>query len=189
MLSFSGATDWLKGWRKTCRLITKRNKAKKISIQNEATHPGLFSVARAKINVHGTKENIEKDVFSSCHECGTKKFWVPLRNRTPDLRLSGRASECGIRRSEVRFLAGEFFLCPTLVTTKSVFLYFFTELKNFQSLLFYLEKRTLPQTNYQHAYRVLDLFWTQLKLALSRPRPSCSKGGWRHPTDKLLFSG
>ena len=118
-----------------------------------------------------------------------KKFWVPLRNRTPDLRLSGRASECGIRRSEVRFLAGEFFLCPTLVTTKSVFFYFFTELKNFQSFLFYLEKRTLPQTNYQHAHRLLDLFWTQLKLALSRPRPSCSKGGWRHPTDKLLSSG
>ena len=74
VLSFSGATDWLKGWRETCRPITKRNKAKQISIQNEATHPGLFSVARAKINVHGTKENIEKDVFSSSHERGTKKF-------------------------------------------------------------------------------------------------------------------
>ena len=109
VLSFSGATDWLKGWRETCRLITERNKAKQISIQNEATHPGLFSVARAKIDVHGTKENIEKDVFSSSHERGTKKFWVPLRNRTPDLRLSGRASERGIRRSEVRFLAGGVF--------------------------------------------------------------------------------
>ena len=32
--------------------------------------------------------NIEKDVFSSCHERGTrKKFWVPMRNRTSDLRI------------------------------------------------------------------------------------------------------
>ena len=77
VLSFSGATDWLKGWRETCRPITKRNKAKQISIQNEATHPGLFSVARAKINVHGTKENIEKDVFSSSHERGTKNSESP----------------------------------------------------------------------------------------------------------------
>ena len=77
VLSFSGATDWLKGWRETCRPITKRNKAKQISIQYEATHPGLFSVARAKINVHGTKENIEKDVFSSSHERGTKNSESP----------------------------------------------------------------------------------------------------------------
>ena len=29
-----------------------------------------------------------KDVFSSCHERGTKKkFWVPMRNRTSDLRI------------------------------------------------------------------------------------------------------
>ena len=31
---------------------------------------------------------IKKDVFSSCHERGTKKkFWVPIRNRTSDLRI------------------------------------------------------------------------------------------------------
>ena len=31
---------------------------------------------------------IKKDVFSSCHERGTKKkFWVPVRNRTSDLRI------------------------------------------------------------------------------------------------------
>ena len=29
-------------------------------------------MARAKRNVHGTKENMEKDVFSSSHERGTK---------------------------------------------------------------------------------------------------------------------
>ena len=46
--------------------------------------------------VDGTRETvsfelgkeIEKDVFSSCHERGTmKKFWGPMRNRTSDLRI------------------------------------------------------------------------------------------------------
>ena len=33
-------------------------------------------------------KEIEKKVFSSCHERGTKeKFWVSLRNRTSDLRI------------------------------------------------------------------------------------------------------
>ena len=31
---------------------------------------------------------LRKDVFSSCHERGTKKkFWVPMRNRNSDLRI------------------------------------------------------------------------------------------------------
>lgn len=31
---------------------------------------------------------VEKNVFSSCHKRETrKKFWVPLRNRTPELRI------------------------------------------------------------------------------------------------------
>ena len=53
--------------------------------------------------------------------------------------LSGRASERGIQRSEVRFLMGtqNFFLCPTLVTRRkkhlSLFLY---RAKNLTSLLF-----------------------------------------------------
>ena len=34
-------------------------------------------------------KEIEEDVFSSCHEHGTKKkFWVPTRNRTLELRCS-----------------------------------------------------------------------------------------------------
>ena len=38
---------------------------------------------------HGrTNLVIKIDVFSSCHERGTKKkFWVPMRNRTSDLRI------------------------------------------------------------------------------------------------------
>ena len=36
-------------------------------------------------------KDIEKDVFSSCHERGTKKkkkkFWVPIRSQTSDLRI------------------------------------------------------------------------------------------------------
>ena len=33
-------------------------------------------------------KEIERDVMSSCHERGTKKkFWVPMRNRTSDLRI------------------------------------------------------------------------------------------------------
>ena len=48
------------------------------------------------MSVDGTTETvsfelgkeIEKDVFSSCHERGTmKKFWGPMRNRTSDLRI------------------------------------------------------------------------------------------------------
>ena len=32
--------------------------------------------------------SVEKDFCSSCHERGTeKKFWVPMRNRTSDLRI------------------------------------------------------------------------------------------------------
>ena len=33
-----------------------------------------------------TSRCIDKDVFLSCHKCGTKKkFWVPIRNQTSDL--------------------------------------------------------------------------------------------------------
>ena len=33
-------------------------------------------------------KEIEKDIFASCHERGTKeKFWVPMRNRTSDLQI------------------------------------------------------------------------------------------------------
>ena len=44
--------------------------------------------------------------------------------------LSGRATERGIRRSEVRFLMGslDFFFVPH---TKNIFPYFFTELKTY----------------------------------------------------------
>ena len=47
---------------------------------------------------------LEKNVFSSCRERGTKKkFWVPMRNRTSDLRIP----------------------------KKNIFVYFFTELKTY----------------------------------------------------------
>ena len=82
-------------------------------------------------------KEVEKDVFfPSCHERGTKKYFLfPMRNRTSDLRiprsdashntiditnpssmLSGRASRRGIRRSEVRFLMGpqNFLFVPRL---------------------------------------------------------------------------
>ena len=79
-------------------------------------------------------DSIEKDVFSSCHECETKKkFWFPMRNRTSDLRIPH----------------GDwaFFLCPTLVTRrKKIFLYFFTELKTYHVSYFYLLiDSTLPR--------------------------------------------
>ena len=53
--------------------------------------------------------------------------------------LSGRASERGIQRSEVRFLMGtrNFFLCPTLVTRRKKHLSLFHyRAKNLTSLLF-----------------------------------------------------
>ena len=56
---------------------------------------------------------IKKDVFSSCHECGTKeKFWVPMRNSTSDLRI------CALIWGSIPRGDSEFFLCPTLVTRK-----------------------------------------------------------------------
>ena len=69
-------------------------------------------------------DSIEKDVFSSCHERETKKkFWVPMRNRTSDLRIPHGDSA--------------FFLCPKLVTRRkkhlSLFLY---RAQNLPCLLF-----------------------------------------------------
>ena len=61
---------------------------------------------------------IKKDVFSSCHERGTKeKFWVPMRNSTSDLRI------CTLIWGSIPRGDSEFFLCPTLVTRrKNIFL-------------------------------------------------------------------
>ena len=85
-------------------------------------------------------KDIKKDVFSSCHERGTKKkFWVPTKNRTSDLRIPGSdalplshrdstVSEVYYEVHMTRFLhtarisslipheGSEFFLCSTLVT-------------------------------------------------------------------------
>ena len=62
--------------------------------------------------------------------------------------LSGRASERGIQRSEVRFLMGTryFFLCPTLVTRRKKHLsLFFYRAKNLTSLLFlFISKHITP---------------------------------------------
>ena len=56
---------------------------------------------------------IKKDVFSSCHERGTKeKFWVPMRNSTSDLRI------CALIWGSIPRGDSEFFLCPTLVTRR-----------------------------------------------------------------------
>ena len=52
---------------------------------------------------------------------GRVSYELRNRPRSPwSLWLSGRASERGIRRSEIRFLLGtqNFFLCPTLVTRR-----------------------------------------------------------------------
>ena len=48
---------------------------------------------------------------------------------------SGRASEHEIQRSEVPFPKGteDFFLCPMIVTRQNIFLYLFTEVKNYLS--------------------------------------------------------
>ena len=56
----------------------------------------------------------------------------------------GRASECGIRRSEVWFLMGtqNFFLCPTLVIRQKYLFYFFTKLKTYH-LSYYFTKMVL----------------------------------------------
>ena len=56
---------------------------------------------------------IKKDVFSSCHEHGTKeKFWVPMRNSTSDLQI------CALIWGSIPRGDSEFFLCPTLVTRR-----------------------------------------------------------------------
>ena len=69
-------------------------------------------------------KEIEKDVFFvlSKQYAGRMSYELGSRPRSSveSLWLSGRASERGIRRSEVRFLMGtqNFFLCPTLVTRR-----------------------------------------------------------------------
>ena len=70
----------------------------------------FVNIIREMVSVELGKE-IEKDVFASCHERGTrKKFWVPMRN------LSSDASHMNFEKELIR--THNFFLCPTLVTRR-----------------------------------------------------------------------
>ena len=63
-------------------------------------------------------------------------FVIDLAHRGVSKKISDRTSEREIRRSDGD---SEFFLCPTLVTRrKNIFLDFFTELKTYHLLYFYL---------------------------------------------------
>ena len=82
VLSFSGATDWLKGWRETCRLITERNKAKQISIQNEVTHPGLFQwLARKEMSME--QKRIWRKMFFHLLTSVGQKILSPFEESNP----------------------------------------------------------------------------------------------------------
>ena len=119
------------------------------------------------------KQKYKERCFSSCHERGTKKkkIWVPMKNRTSDLRIPRSDYEVHMMihvlhtarisnvdsvmfvdrnkrdgKSEgLRFDSSwglRFFLCTTLVTwRKNIFLYFFTELKINHHSYFYLQAK------------------------------------------------
>ena len=80
----------------------------------------------------------------------------------------GRASECGIRRSEVWFLMGtqNFLLCPTLVIRQKYLFYFFTKLKTYH-LSYYFTKMVLSTSLIlavcrTHAIIIWTLWWALL---------------------------
>ena len=73
----------------------------------------FVNIIREMVSVELGKE-IEKDIFASCHERGTrKKFWVPMRNRSSD------ASHMNF----VKELIGTFFLSHARNKTKNTFFY------------------------------------------------------------------
>ena len=77
-----------------------------------------------------TTETLEKDVsrLVTSVPISISLFISPT---VESLWLSGRASERGIRRSEVRFLMEFFYLSHARDKTKNILLYFFTELKTY----------------------------------------------------------
>ena len=92
------------------------------------------------LQVWYTNYNFER-CFSSYHERGTKKkFWVTLyrAQNLPSLWLSGRASERGIRRSEVWFPMGtqNFFFVPRSQQNEKHLSLFLNRAQNLPSLLF-----------------------------------------------------
>ena len=66
---------------------------------------------------HGTIDNVDPSSLQDAHHIN---FVIDLAHRRGSVAQSCRASERGIRRSEVRFLMGtqNFFLFPTLVTRR-----------------------------------------------------------------------
>ena len=96
-------------------------------------------------------KTLEKDVFSSCHERGTKeKFWVPLRKRTLDIRIPRSdampLSHRDSTMSEVYYEVHIFSLSHVRDKKKKIFLYFFTELKTYvPSLLFLYKENFIPR--------------------------------------------
>ena len=73
----------------TCFLLSVTNRILKTSTY-EAKEKHEF-VSRLQCFSTGSYKQIQRNkerCFSSCHERGTKKiFWVPIRNRTSDLRI------------------------------------------------------------------------------------------------------
>ena len=73
----------------------------------------FVNIIREMVSVELGKE-IEKDVFASCHERGTrKKFWVPMRNRSSDTS----------HMNFVKELIGTFSLSHARDKTKNTFFY------------------------------------------------------------------
>ena len=119
------------------------------------------------LQVWYTNYNFER-CFSSYHERGTKKkFWVTLyrAQNLSSLWLSGRASERGILKSEVRFLMGtqNFFFVPRSRQNEKHLSLFLNRAQNLPSLLFLIiifsNRNRMPAESKNQVF-------------VSRPKPS-----------------
>ena len=121
-------------WKIYCKFIIQRFVCRNLCLPN---FPKLWIQV---LQVWYTYYNFER-CFSSYHERGTKKkFWVTLyrAQNLSSLWLSGRASERGIRKSEVRFLMGtqNFFFVPRSRQNEKHLSLFLNRAQNLPSLLF-----------------------------------------------------
>ena len=106
---------------------------------------------------------MKKDVFPSCHERGTKKkFWVPMRNRTSDLRIPhSDALPLSHRDSTVSEVYYEVHMTRVLHTAR---------ISNIDSVMFVVEIREIQQlysTGRTEHFRFKFLISSQARFKLS----------------------